>query len=124
MVDSVLRRGLRRRDVVESALQARGGCAARAWRLRCTGVEGAPVDEASRFHRGERVPFEALQANVLVDTHRILVSRKRLEPDHRHEVAHMPVAEVIAGGDIHGRVCRRSERAEFARIDDADVMSA
>ena len=41
MVDSVLRRGLRRRDVVESALQARGGCAARAWRLRCTGVEAA-----------------------------------------------------------------------------------
>ena len=62
----------------------------------------------------------------LVDAHRILVLGESLEPDHRHEVAHVVVAERVA------RVARRQQRGRHVvherfvlpRVDDTRILHA
>ena len=63
----------------------------------------------------------ALEANVLVDAHRVLVLCERPKPDERHKVAHLSISESVLGirWDLAGRCLR--EAAMSASIHELHV---
>jgi hypothetical protein len=77
--------------------------------VQLDGLARVPVHKPPLAHCVKRVLLEVLYAHIIIDTHCVLVVSEHGMPQHRHEVAHMTVAEeALCEMGCHG--WRRAER--------------